>query len=86
MERSTAMEGFFGKKQYAAKAASVLTTKFSTLLCLECSTRAMFFNSSLTISMMALFLSRILSDTLIKAPFMLFFSLVISCIPSTKRR
>lgn len=30
MERSTAMEGFFGKKQYAAKAASVLTTKFST--------------------------------------------------------
>ena len=25
MERSTAMEGFFGKKQYAAKAASVLT-------------------------------------------------------------
>ena len=83
MERSTAMDGFFGKKQYAAKAASVLTTKFSTLLCLECSTWAMFFNSSLTVSMMALFLSRSLSEMLIKDPFMLFFSLVINCIRSS---
>ena len=33
----------------------------------------MFFNSSFTVSMMARFLSSSLSDTLIKAPFMLFF-------------
>ena len=30
------------------------------------------------------FLSKSLSETLIKAPSMLFFNLVISCIPSTK--
>ena len=35
-----------------------------------------FYNSS--------FLSKSLSETLIKAPSMLFFNLVISCIPSTK--
>ena len=35
-----------------------------------------FYNSS--------FLSKSLSETLIKAPFMLLFNLVISCIPSTK--
>ena len=38
-------------------------------LCLECSTYAMFSNSSFTVSMMALFLDRILSETLMSAPF-----------------
>ena len=60
--------------------------KLSKHLCLECSTCAIFFNSSFTVSIIARFLSSSLSDTLIKAPFMLFLSLVISCMPSTNRR
>jgi len=44
----------------------------------------MFVSSSLTVSMIVLFLSSSLSDTLISAPFMLFFNFVMSCIPSTK--
>ena len=58
--------------------------KLSEHLCPECSTCAMFLSSSFTVSIMALFLSKSLSETLIKAPFMLLFNLVISCIPSTK--
>ena len=60
--------------------------KLSKHLCLECSTCAIFFNSSFTVSIIARFLSSSLSDTLIKVPFMLFLSLVISCMPSTNRR
>ena len=60
--------------------------KLSKHLCLACSTCAMFFNSSFTVSIIARFLSSSLSDTLIMAPFMLFLSLVISCMPSTNRR
>ena len=80
------MVGFFGKKQYAAKAASRFTMKLSKHLCLECSIWAIFLSSSFTVSMMALFLSRSLSDTDIIAPFMLLLSFVMSCMPSTKRR
>lgn len=83
---SALMQGFFGKQQYAAKAPRVLTMKLSNDLCLECSTCAIFFNSSFTVSMMALFLNNSLSDMLISAPLILFFSFVTSCIPSTKRR
>ena len=61
-------------------APNKLTMKLSKHLCLECSTCAMFLSSSFTVSIMALFLSKSLSETLIKAPFMLFFNLVISCI------
>ena len=50
--------------------------KLSKHLCLECSTCAMFFSSSFTVSIMALFLSKSLSETLIKAPFILLFNLV----------
>ena len=57
--------------------------KLSKHLCLECSTCAIFLSSSFTLSIMALFLSKSLAETLIKAPFMLLFNLVISCIPST---
>ena len=53
-------------------------------LCLECSTWAKFFISSLTVSIMALFLNSILSDILINTPFMLLLSFVMSCMPSTK--
>ena len=80
---STLIVGFLGKKQYAANAPSRLTMKLSKHLCLECSTWAMFLSSSFIVSMMALFLSSTLSDTDIMAPFMLFLSLVISCMPST---
>ena len=51
--------------------------KLSKHLCLECSTCAMFLSSSFTVSIMALFLSKSLSETLINAPFMLLFNLVI---------
>jgi len=52
---------------------------------LECSTCTMFLSSSFTVSIIALFLSSSLSETYIKAPFILFLSFVISCILSTKR-
>ena len=44
------------------------------------------FSSSLTVSIIALFLVSSLSDILMIAPFMLLLSFVISCMPSTKRR
>ena len=75
-----------GNMQYAAIAPSMFTMKLSKLLCLECPTCAMFFNSSFTVSIIARFLSSNLSDTLTKAPFMLLLSLVISCMPSTNMR
>ena len=80
------MHGFFGKQQYAANAPKIFTIKLSKHLCLECSTCAIFLSSSLIVSMIALFLSSNLSDTDIKAPFILFLSLVMSCIPSTNNR
>ena len=72
------------KQAIAAIAPNKLTMKLSKHLCMECSTCAMFFSSSFTISIMALFLSKSLSETLINAPFMLLFNLVISCIPSAE--
>ena len=80
----TLTHGFFGNKQYTAITPNRLMMKLSKLLCQECSTCAMFLSSSFTVSIMALFLSKSLSETLINAPFMLLFNLVISCIPSTK--
>ena len=44
----------------------------------------MFFTSAFSVSIIALFLRSSLSDPDINAPFMLLFSLVISCMPSTK--
>ena len=55
------MAGFFSKKQYAAIADKELAIKLLNERCLECSICAMFFNSSLTVSIKTLFLSRILS-------------------------
>jgi hypothetical protein len=77
------MAGFLGKKQYAEIPLRRFTRKLSKDLCLECSICAMFFNSSLIVSIKALFLSKSLSETDINAPFMLLFNLVISCILST---
>lgn len=70
------MQGFFGKQQYAVNAPSVLTMKLSNDLCLECSTCAMLFSSPFTVSIMALFLNNNLSDMLMSAPLILFFSFV----------
>lgn len=58
--------------------------KLSNDLCLECSTCAIFLSSSLMVSIIALFLSKSLSDIFMIEPFMLLFSFVMSCIPSTK--
>lgn len=62
-----------------------LTKKLWKVLCLECSTCSMFFSSSLIVSISTRLRNRILPATLICAPFMLFLSLVMSCMPSTKR-
>ena len=51
----TSMAGFFSKKQYAAIADKELAIKLLNERCLECSICAMFFNSSLTVSIKALF-------------------------------
>ncbi len=72
------MEGFFGKKQYAAIALRALVMKFANDLCLECSIWAIFFNSSLTDSTTALFRSIILSEMDIKELRILFLTLVTS--------
>ena len=66
------MAGFFSKKQYAAIADKELAIKLLNERCLECSIYAMFFNSSLTVSIKALFLSRILSAMLISEFFIVF--------------
>ena len=59
------------------------TIKLSKVLCLECSTCAIFLSSSFTVSIMARFLRSSLSESDINAPFILLFNLVISCMPST---
>ena len=53
--------------------------------CHECSICAMFFSSSLAVSINALFLSRILSAILIREFLILFLTLVTSCMPFRKR-
>lgn len=78
------MEGFLSKKEYAAKADSILIMKLSKHLCLVCSIWHMFFNSSFTDSISALFLSIIRSCNSIKAFFIFFRSLVTRCTPSIK--
>lgn len=85
LTKHRSMAGFFSKKQYAAMADRELAMKLLKERCLECSICAIFFNSSLTVSIKARFLSRILSATLIREFFMLFFTLVISCMPPVKR-
>ena len=79
------MAGFFSKKQYAAIADKEFAMKLLKERCLECSICAIFFSSSLTVSIKALFLSRILSEMLISEFFILFLTLVTSCMPLRKR-
>ena len=76
------MAGFFSKKQGADNAFAIKLLKDWRL---ECSICAMFFSSSFTVSINALFLSRILSAILISEFFMLFLTLVTSCMPSRNR-
>ena len=72
------MAGCFSKKQYAAD--KELAIKLLNERCLECSIYAMFFNSSLTVSIKALFLSKILSAILISEFFILFLTSVLTCL------
>ena len=85
MIKFTSMSGFFSKKQYAAIADKELAIKLLNERCLECSICAMFFSSSFTVSIKALFLIRILSAMLISEFFILFLTLVTSCMPLRKR-
>lgn len=82
---STSMAGFLSKKQYAAIVPKAFAIKLLNDRCRECSIWAIFFNSSFTVSISALFLRQILSAILISEFFMLFLTLVYNCIPSTKR-
>lgn len=66
-------------------ADNAFAMKLSNDLCLECSICAMFFSSSFTVSITALFLIRILSLMFINTFFMLFLILVISWIPSKNK-
>ena len=80
---SNLIEGFLGNRQYADMALIILTKKSCSDLCLECSTCAMFFSSSLTLSIMArLRISRLSPADKIE-PFMLVFKRVSKWIPST---
>lgn len=79
------MVGFFSKKQYAAIAARAFAMKLLKERCHECSICAIFFCLSLTVSIKARFLNRILSTILISELFILFFTLVITCMPLIKR-
>ena len=65
MIKMTSIAGFFSKKQYAVMADRELAMKLLKERCLECSTCAMFFNSSLTVSIKALFLSSIYNRLLL---------------------
>ena len=77
--------GLLLKKQYAAVADNIFAMKLLNERCLECSICATFFSSSLTVSIKALFLSRILSAILTREFFILFLTLVTSCMPLRKR-
>ncbi len=85
MMNFTSIAGCFSKKQYAAIADKELAIKLLNERCLECSICAMFFSSSLTVSIKALFLSKILWAILISEFFILFLTLVTSCMPLRKR-
>ena len=74
---------FLGEQTICGMALIILTKKSCSDLCLECSTCAMFFNSSLTLSIMArLRISRLSPADKID-PFMLVFKRVSKWIPST---
>ena len=62
-----------------------LAIKLLNERCLECSICVIFFSPSLTVSIKALFLSKILSAILISKFFILFLTLVTSCIPLRER-
>lgn len=64
---------------------NAFATKLLNERCLECSICAMFFNSSLTVSIKARFLIKILSAILIRLFLMLFFAFVTSCTPLRNR-
>jgi hypothetical protein len=66
------MDGFFGKKQYAAKTAKRFIRKLAGLLCLECSTWHKFLISLLIVSITDHLRRRILSLKLMSLFFIFF--------------
>lgn len=83
---STVIIGLFGNRLYAANAPSVLTVKLSKERSFEYSICAIFFNSSLMVSIMARFNNNNnnLSETFIMTPFMFLQLSNKFCILSTK--
>ena len=77
-------DGFLGSRLYAISPAIRLEAKPSMLRCLVCSMWQTFLSSSLTVSMSALFRSRILSCRFMSEFFMFFLSLVTRCMSSMK--
>ena len=73
------MTGFFSKKQYAAISDKELAIKLLDKRCLEYSIYVIFFSSSLTVSIKALFLNRVLSAIPVSEFFILFLTLVTNC-------
>ena len=79
------MDGFFSKKEYAARPATKLTTKLHLFLCLECSIWQVFFKKSFTDSITARFRSRSLSVRCSIPGFLVFFfCLMISSTPFSR--
>ena len=85
IDKNDINSGFLFKETVCSNGWRELAMKLLKERCLECSTCAMFFNSSLTVSIKALFLSRILSAILISEFLILFLTLVTSFMPSRKR-
>lgn len=77
-------DGFLGSRLYAISPAIRLEAKPSMLRCLVCSMWQKFLSSSLTVSMSALFRSRILSCRFMSEFFMFFLSFVTRCMSSMK--
>ena len=69
------IDGFLGKKEYAAMPDTRFTTKLQQLLCLECSIWHIFLRKSLTDSITARFLRSILSESSIRLLVLEFFFL-----------
>ena len=76
------IDGFLGKKEYAAIPETKFTKKLQQLLCLECSIWHIFLRKSFTDSITARFLRSILSESLIRLLVLaFFFCFVTSCMP-----
>ena len=80
------IDGFLGKKEYAAIPETKFTKKLQQLLCLECSIWHIFLRKSIIDSITARFLKSILSESSRILFFLaFFFCFVTSCMPFSQR-